>query len=222
MPEYTQEVEPYPSSAVVNPLGRHRSPPADVQNAEFSVFGYMPPGIERPATAGWTSTGPIAAALSRHATSQYVPLQYGRGWTNGDTGVVLFAGAGAQFARDTYAEYPPGALNTRHGNAPTLRHLLAATTRNPGRVELAGYAVGPRRNDERIAADRVYLFTDATTGADACGKPRTTTASSAPRHRPTTSTSSTSPGGRVRRPGCWRGIDGGDRHDCVIAWAWQL
>ena len=58
-------------------------------------------------------------------------------------------------------------MNTRHGNAPTLRHLLAATTRNPGRVELAGYAVGPRRNDERIAADRVYLFTDAPTGADA-------------------------------------------------------
>jgi hypothetical protein len=33
-------------------------------------------------------------------------------------------------------------LNARHGNAPTLRHLLAATTRNPGKVELAGYAVG--------------------------------------------------------------------------------
>ncbi len=158
----------------MNPLGRHRSPPADERAAEFSVFEYIPPGIERPATAGWTSTGRIATALSRHATSQYVPLQYGRGWTNGDTGVVLFAGAGAQFAgagaqfaRDTYAEYPPGALNTRHRNAPTLRHLLAATTRNPGRVELAGYAVGPRRNDEHIAADRVYLLTDATTAADA-------------------------------------------------------
>src|SRR6478609_12101981 len=47
--------------------------------------------------------------------------------------VVLFAGAGAQFARETYAEYPPGGLNTRHGNAPSLRHLLAATTRNPAR-----------------------------------------------------------------------------------------
>ena len=39
--------------------------------------------------------------------------------------------------------------------------------RRSGKVELAGYAVGPRRSDERIAADRVYLFTDAPTGADA-------------------------------------------------------
>jgi hypothetical protein len=65
---------------------RHSPPPVDVRNAEFSVFAYMPPGIDRPATAGWTCSGRVATALSRHATSQYVPLQYGPRWANGDTG----------------------------------------------------------------------------------------------------------------------------------------
>ena len=102
---------------------------------------------------------------TRHQPPRARPARPRR--TNGDDGVVHFAGAGADFARDTYPEYPPGALSTRHGNSPTLRHLLAAATRNPGRVELGGHAIGPRRDDERIVADRVYLFTDATTGADA-------------------------------------------------------
>jgi hypothetical protein len=133
--------------------------------------------------------------------------------------VVLFAGAGAQFARETYAEYPPGGLNTRHGNAPTLRHLLAATTRNPGKVELAGYAVGSRRNDERIAADRVYLFTDATTGADAWRQAQDDYgilgAAATPDHIDLVDV----PGGRARRPGCWSGTDGCGGQDCVIEWA---
>lgn len=33
-------------------------------------------------------------------------------------------------------------------------------------MELGGSAVGPRRADERIVADRVHVFTDATTGTD--------------------------------------------------------
>ena len=117
--------------------------------------------------AGWTASERVAAAVTRYAGSDHVPEHYGARRANGDDGVVHFAGAGAAFARDTYADYPPGALNTRQGNSPTLRHLLAATTRNPGRVELGGYAVGPRRGDERIVANRVYLFTDAATGTDA-------------------------------------------------------
>ena len=105
--------------------------------------------------------------MNRHATSRYVPEREGGGPTHADDGSVHFAGAGAGFARATYAEYPPGALNARRGNSPTLRHLLAACTRNPGRVEFGGYAIGPDRADEGIVADRVFLFTDATDGADA-------------------------------------------------------
>jgi hypothetical protein len=33
--------------------------------------------------------------------------QFGPRWVNGDTGIVVSTGAGAQFVRETYAEYPP-------------------------------------------------------------------------------------------------------------------
>ena len=164
-------VDPYPSSSTVNPTGRHRPPP---RAPARRTPRRSPRSRERrratvPAApdAGWTASARVAAAVTRYAGSDYVPEHYGPRRANGDDGVVHFAGAGADFARDTYADYPPGALNTRQGNSPTLRHLLAASTRNPGRVELGGYAVGPRRGDERIVANRVYLFTDATTGTDA-------------------------------------------------------
>ena len=117
--------------------------------------------------SGWTASERVAAAVARHATSHDVPDHHYRDSSDSDDEVTHFAGAGADFARDTYPEYPPGALSTRHGNSPTLRHLLAAATRNPGRVELGGHVIGPPGDDERIVADRVYLFTDAPTPADA-------------------------------------------------------
>ena len=151
----------------MNPTGRHAAPPAGSLRIDAAGANVAQQRVSAPPNAGWTGTGPVAEALSRHATSQYVPDGYDRSRGTGDSGVVFFAGAGAQFARDTYPEYPPGALNTRHGNSPTLRRLLAAATRHPVRVELGGYAVGPHGDEERIAADRVYLFTQATTGVDA-------------------------------------------------------
>lgn len=171
-PAVAAVVDPYRSSSTVNPTGRHQPAPLGIRlpnAAAFTAPSKTPAGqrVSARPDAGWTASERVAAAVTRHASSHYVPDHYGRRSTNGDDGVVHFAGAGAAFARDTYPDYPPGALNTRQGNAPTLRHLLAASTRNPGRVELGGYAAGPRRGDERIVANRVYLFTDAATGTDA-------------------------------------------------------
>lgn len=42
--------------------------------------------------------GRFAAAVARHASSHYVPDGYRIGPTNGDDGIVQFAGAGAGFA----------------------------------------------------------------------------------------------------------------------------
>jgi len=169
-PAVAAVVDPYPSSSTVNPTGRHQPAPAATRPPNPAALLPRTPTEQRVSQgshAGWTATERVAAAVTRYAGSDYVPEHYGPRRTNGDDGVLHFAGAGASFARDTYADYPPGALNTRQGNSPTLRHLIAAATRNPGRVELGGYAVGPRRDGERIVANRVYLFTDATTGADA-------------------------------------------------------
>ncbi|MGS0688640.1 hypothetical protein ACVBEQ_26405 [Nakamurella sp. GG22] len=129
------------------------------------------------------------------------------GFTHGDDGGSL-RWRWCGFAKDTYAEYPPGALAARHGNFPKLRHLLAVCTRNSGRVELGGHAAGPQRQDEGIVADRVYLFTDAPDGADAGGRRRTTSASSAPSHRPTRSVSWMCRGFRVRRRAAGLGVIG--------------
>src|SRR6478609_8907302 len=107
--------------------------------------------------------------------------------------VVLFAGAGAQFARETYAEYPPGALNTRHGNAPTLRHLLAATPATPA---VWNSRATPSGRGATTNASPPTGSTCSPTPPPAPthgGRRRTTTASSVPRRHPTTSTSSTSP-----------------------------
>jgi hypothetical protein len=172
-PAVAAVVDTYPSSSMVNPTGGHQ-PPTTAETrwpnaAALTAIPKRQAGQQVPThpDAGWTATERVAAAVTRYAGSDHVPEHYGARRANGDDGVVHFAGAGAAFARDTYAEYPPGALTTRQGNSPTLRHLLAAITRNPGRVELGGYAVGPRHGGERIVANRVYLFTDAPTGTDA-------------------------------------------------------
>ena len=147
--------DPRPSSTIANLAVAAREPLRTATKAAQQR-------VSNREHVGWTASEQVTAAVARHATSRLVPDRISRG-----DRVVHFAGAGADFARDTYPEYPPGALSTQHGNSPTLRHLLAAATRNPGRVELGGHVIGSDRDHDRIVADRVYLFTDAPTPADA-------------------------------------------------------
>ena len=52
---------------------------------------------------------------------------------------------------------PEAQLADRQNLAPTLGSLLRACARADGRVRLSGYAIGPRRPDERVTVEALWI-----------------------------------------------------------------
>lgn len=84
----------------------------------------------------------------------------GETYTNGERGVVDYAGVTAETARTLLTALPAGNLADRQGDSPKVATLLAAAAEHPGKVEVGGYIVGPDRSDERVSVDEVLVFDD--------------------------------------------------------------
>ena len=114
---------------------------------------------------GWTR-GAVAGTVEPFASQTYVPEAYQtyrfggevKSTRNGDTGLVRFAGLGADQARVLGATMTRKQLNDRQNDGPTAGAVLAAAARNPGVVEVHGYVVGPDRSDERITTEGVFIY----------------------------------------------------------------
>jgi len=126
---------------------------------QVGMFG--PPGF---------TTG-ITGALERYVSSTYNAYAF-NSWEidgerferiNGDNGSMRYAGVSGADALAIGKALPHRNLTDRHHNAPTTRSALLAAVQHPGKVEVAGYVIGPDREDERFSVTSIDLHdTDAT------------------------------------------------------------
>ena len=68
-----------------------------------------------------------------------------------------FHDLGPQAAARLLEVLPEAQLADRQNLAPTLGSLLRACARADGRVRLSGYAIGPRRPDERVTVEALWI-----------------------------------------------------------------
>ena len=68
-----------------------------------------------------------------------------------------FHDLGPQAAARLLQILPEAQLADRQNLAPTLGSLLRACARADGRVRLSGYAIGPRRPDERVTVEALWI-----------------------------------------------------------------
>lgn len=68
-----------------------------------------------------------------------------------------FHDLGPQAAARLLQILPEAQLTDRQNLAPTLGSLLRACARADGRVRLSGYAIGPRRPDERVTVEALWI-----------------------------------------------------------------
>ena len=68
-----------------------------------------------------------------------------------------FHDLGPQAAARLLQVLPAAQLADRQNLAPTLGSLLRACARADGRVRLSGYAIGPRRPDERVTVEALWI-----------------------------------------------------------------
>ena len=68
-----------------------------------------------------------------------------------------FHDLGPQAAARLLQILPEAQLADRQNLAPTLGSLLRACVRADGRVRLSGYAIGPRRPDERVTVEALWI-----------------------------------------------------------------
>ena len=68
-----------------------------------------------------------------------------------------FHDLGPQAAARLLEVLPEAQLADRQNLAPTLGSLLRACVRADGRVRLSGYAIGPRRPDERVTVEALWI-----------------------------------------------------------------
>ena len=68
-----------------------------------------------------------------------------------------FHDLGPQAAARLLEVLPEAQLADRQNLAPTLGSLLRACARAGGRVRLSGYAIGPRRPDERVTVEALWI-----------------------------------------------------------------
>ena len=68
-----------------------------------------------------------------------------------------FHDLGPQAAARLLQILPEAQLADRQNLAPTLGSLLRACARAGGRVRLSGYAIGPRRPDERVTVEALWI-----------------------------------------------------------------
>lgn len=110
--------------------------------------------IGRTGAPGWTQEH-VASAITPFVDSNHVPAAYEDG-TNGSKGLYRYAGLGHAQAGGLIDSMTHRQLSERHHMGPRLGAILA-TARNHPDVEVSGYVVGPHRDDERMAADGVFL-----------------------------------------------------------------
>ena len=115
--------------------------------------------------AGWTASEQVTAAVARHATSRHVPDRISRGrrrpaWCTSPAPVPTSP------ATPTPSTHP---AHSAPGTAtpPPCGTCWPPPPATPGGSNSAAMSSARTATDERIVADRVYLFTDAPTPADA-------------------------------------------------------
>ena len=114
---------------------------------------------------GWTLEA-VADQIAPFTSETYSPWSYDQqafnGKTtaraNGDGDMYRFQGLGAPQATTLLGRLTSKQLAERQGGGPSLGSVLTAAAANPGQVEVHGYAVGPKRKDERLTAAGVFLY----------------------------------------------------------------
>lgn len=110
--------------------------------------------VGRTGAPGWTQDK-VAGAIAPFTDSNHVPDAWD-GTSNGATGTYRYAGLGQSQAATLLGSMTRRQLSDRHHMGPRLGAILATAAKHPD-VEVSGYVVGPRRDDERMAADGVFL-----------------------------------------------------------------
>ncbi|WP_156250951.1 hypothetical protein [Pseudactinotalea terrae] len=120
-------------------------------------------------------TTAITGPLGRYTSSTYNAYAF-NSWEidgerferiNGDNGSMRYAGVSGADALAIGKTLPKQNLADRHHNAPTTRSALLAAVRHPGKVEVAGYVIGPDREDERFSVTSIDLHDADATDPDA-------------------------------------------------------
>jgi len=116
---------------------------------------------------GWTIPA-VADQIAPFTSSEHTPAAYvsstGYPKGNGDgDSVIRFAGLPAVQARTLLGRLTRGQLADRVGGGPSTGSLLQAAAANPGTVEVHGFAVGPDRNDERLALEGIFIYDEQLT-----------------------------------------------------------
>ena len=116
---------------------------------------------------GWSVEAGVWHELARcrdDLRSTVIPAEYG----HGPEGLIAADGTpeddytpfhdlGPRVARRLLEILPAAQLQDRQNLAPTLGSLLRACARADGRVRLSGYAIGPRRPDERVTVEALWI-----------------------------------------------------------------
>ncbi len=104
------------------------------------------PGLVLP-PRGWTVTCGVTDVADEYVV--HLPEHPGD--------LAMFTGLDDDGAAALLDLMPPGTLDDRQNDGPTLRRLLEAAVAHPEVVELHGYLVGPARPDERLSVEAVTV-----------------------------------------------------------------
>ena len=160
--------------AVVRTPGAHVVVPGaktiDTKATMVALLARRDDNFGRTGRPGWTVDA-VADQIAPFTDQTHVPSAYDEQniggtrsvRTNGDSGLIRFQGLGGEQARNLLGRLTPKQLGESQNGGPSLGAALGAAARNPGMVEVHGYAVGPDRTDERLTAEGVFIYDDTIT-----------------------------------------------------------
>ena len=111
---------------------------------------------------GWTTELGIWPLLANHLDTHLHPdhpedLRTSMAAGTPDVDYIPLHGIDATTAKTLLDVLPTTALNDRQNLAPTLRTLLTACATANDQVHLSGYGISPKRPDERLSIDTIWI-----------------------------------------------------------------